>query len=140
MGVLRQWFKSFEVTPTIVALRNRTEDIKRMELEKAFARMAHLSPDDRQAVESMASAIVNKMVHGTMVTLKAEARGSAGAAFVEAARRFFNIEDCGPVSDVPKKDSDESPSYLESDLSLSPPDSNLPAEVRKGVKERGHVG
>jgi glutamyl-tRNA reductase len=140
VGVLRQWFKSLEVTPTIVALRNRTEDIKRMELEKAFARMAHLSPDDRQAVESMASAIINKMVHGTMVTLKAEASGSAGAAFVEAARRFFNIEDCGPASEVPKKDSDESSLYLESDLSLSPPDPDSPAEVRKGAKERGHVG
>ena len=37
--VLRQWLKSLEVTPTIVALRNRTEDIKRSELDKAFARL-----------------------------------------------------------------------------------------------------
>ncbi|MGH7258462.1 MAG: hypothetical protein ACREIM_08785, partial [Nitrospiraceae bacterium] len=95
VGVLRQWLKSLEVTPTIVALRNRTEDIKRTELEKAFARLNHLTNDDRQAVEIMASAMINKIVHGTMVTLKAEASGSGGVAFVEAARRFFSLDE-GP--------------------------------------------
>lgn len=140
VGVLRQWFKSLEVTPTIVALRHRTEDIKRMELDKAFARMAHLSADDRQAVESMASAIINKMVHGTMVTLKAEASGSGGAAFVEAARRFFNLEENGATSDTTKRDCQESQPCLESDLPTSAPGSPLPAGIRKGAKERGHVG
>jgi glutamyl-tRNA reductase len=136
VGVLRQWLKSLEVTPTIVALRNRADDIKRAELEKAFARLNHLSDDDRQAVESMASAIINKIVHGTMVTLKAEASGSGGAAFVEAARRFFNLEDDGPASDISKPECRE----FESNLSASDPESRAPAGFRKGLKERGHVG
>jgi glutamyl-tRNA reductase len=95
VAVLRQWLKSLEVTPTIVALRARMEEIKRRETEKTLNRLQHLSADDRAAVEAMASAIVNKMVHGTMVTLKSEASSSGGAAFVEAARRFFNLEDNG---------------------------------------------
>ena len=33
------------------------------------------------------------MVHGTMVTLKAEATSSSGAAYVDAARRFFSLQD-----------------------------------------------
>ncbi|HNI20281.1 MAG TPA: glutamyl-tRNA reductase, partial [Nitrospira sp.] len=78
---------------TIVALRGRTEEIKRREVDKVLARLAHLSPEDRAAVEALASAIVNKMVHGTMVTLKAEATSSSGAAYVDAARRFFSLED-----------------------------------------------
>ncbi|MDL1888188.1 glutamyl-tRNA reductase [Nitrospirales bacterium NOB] len=92
VAVLGQWLQSLEVTPTIVALRNRTEDIKRREVGKLLARLAHLSPEDRAAVEGMASAIINKIVHGTMVTLKAEAASSSGAAYVEAARRFFSLE------------------------------------------------
>ncbi len=95
VGVLRQWLKSLEVTPTIVALRNRTEEIKRRETEKTLSRLSHLTSEDRAAIEAMASAIVNKMVHGTMVTLKTEASLSGGAAFVEAARRFFNLEENG---------------------------------------------
>ncbi|MFO0730205.1 MAG: hypothetical protein U0361_04270 [Nitrospiraceae bacterium] len=96
VAVLRQWLKSLEVTPTIVALRSRTEDIKRREMEKTLSRLQHLSAEDRATIEGMASAIVNKIVHGTMVTLKSEANSSGGAAFVEAARRFFNLEDVGP--------------------------------------------
>jgi glutamyl-tRNA reductase len=91
--VLRQWLKSLEVTPTIVALRARTEEIKRGELEKTLGRLGHLSNQERELVESLASAIVNKLIHGAMVTLKAEANSSGGAAFVEAARRFFNLDE-----------------------------------------------
>ncbi len=140
VGVCRQWLKSLEVTPTIVALRNRTDDIKRVELEKAFARLNHLSEEDRRAVESMASAIINKMVHGTMVTLKAEASGSGGAAFVEAARRFFSLEDNGSASDASRSECCDSPSYLEADLPPSPPEPRSPAASRKGTKEPGRVG
>ncbi len=93
VSVLGQWLQSLEVTPTIVALRTRTEEIKRREVDKIMARLGHLAPEDRAAVESMASAIINKMVHGTMVTLKAEATSASGAAYVDAARRFFNLEE-----------------------------------------------
>lgn len=91
--VLRQWLKSLEVTPTIVALRARTEEIKRAELEKTLGRLGHLSTHERELVQNLASAIVNKLIHGTMVTLKAEANSSDGAMFVEAARRFFCLEE-----------------------------------------------
>ena len=47
----------------------------------------------------MASSIVNKLIHNTMVTLKAEVNSSEGAAFVEAARRFFSLGDSA-VSNV----------------------------------------
>lgn len=91
VGTVRQWLKSLEVTPTIVALKSRVEDIKRAEVEKVLARLAHLAPQERALVETMASAIVNKLIHNTMITLKSEVASADGAAFVEAARRFFNL-------------------------------------------------
>ncbi|MEX5213577.1 MAG: glutamyl-tRNA reductase [Nitrospiraceae bacterium] len=93
VGVLQQWMKSLEVTPTIVALRSKADAVKRAEMERLQARLTRLSPQDQEMVESLASAIVNKLLHGTMVTLKAEADSSSGALFVEAARRFFNLEE-----------------------------------------------
>ncbi|MDF2460076.1 MAG: hemA [Nitrospira sp.] len=99
VAAVRQWLQSLEVTPTIVALRGRVEDIKRAEVEKALARLAHLPPQERALVEAMASSIVNKLIHNTMVTLKSEVTTADGAAFVEAARRFFNLGDAGLVSD-----------------------------------------
>ena len=93
VGVVRQWLQSLEVTPTIVALRTRADDIRRTEVEKTLGRLANLSAPERELVEAMASSIVNKLIHNTMVTLKAEVNSSEGSAFVEAARRFFNLSD-----------------------------------------------
>ena len=110
VGIVRQWLQSLEVTPTIMALRTRVDDIKRVEVEKTLGRLANLSAPERELVEAMASSIVNKLIHNTMVTLKAEVNSSDGAAFVEAARRFFSLGDSAPpnvnenVSSVPETD------------------------------------
>jgi glutamyl-tRNA reductase len=93
VGTVRQWLQSLEVTPTIVALRARIDEIKRVELDKTLGRLGNLSAPERELVEAMASSIVNKLIHNTMVTLKAEVNSSDGAAFVEAARRFFSLGD-----------------------------------------------
>jgi glutamyl-tRNA reductase len=93
VGITRQWLQSLEVTPTIVALRARVEDIKQTELDKTLGRLANLSTPERELVEAMASSIVNKLIHNTMMTLKAEVNSSDGTAFIEAARRFFNLGD-----------------------------------------------
>jgi len=99
VAAVRQWLQTLEVTPTIVALRGRVENIKRAEVEKVLARLAHLPPQERALVEAMASSIVNKLIHNTMVTLKSEVTTADGAAFVEAARRFFNLGEACPITD-----------------------------------------
>ncbi len=93
VGQILQWLKSLEVTPTIVALRNRAEDIKQAEIGKALARLPNLSAQERSVVEGLASAIVNKLLHGSLVTLKAESTSGGGAMFIEAARRFFGLDE-----------------------------------------------
>ncbi|MFO0773360.1 MAG: glutamyl-tRNA reductase [Nitrospiraceae bacterium] len=90
--VIEQWFKSLEVTPTIVALRTRAESIAQAELARAQARLGCMAPQDRELVESLAQAIANKLVHGAMVTLKSEATSPSSDLYVDAARRFFNLE------------------------------------------------
>ena len=93
VGIVRQWLQSLEVTPTIVALRARVDDIKQAEIDKTLGRLGNLSASERELVEAMASSIVNKLIHNTMVTLKTEVNSSEGTAFVEAARRFFSLSD-----------------------------------------------
>lgn len=107
-GIL-QWLKSLEVTPTIVALRQRAEEIKRLELEKALGRLGNLSAQERAVVEGLASAMVSKLLHGSFVTLKAEANSNGGAMYLEAARRFFSLDESAaaargeePMPTVPK--------------------------------------
>lgn len=120
--IVRQWLQSLEVTPTIMALRTKADDIKRAEVEKTLGRLSSLSAPERELVEAMASSIVNKLIHNTMVTLKAEVNSSDGAAFVEAARRFFSLGDL-PVSNV------------NGNVSSAPEQAQAPHEERKEAEE-----
>ena len=87
-----KWFKSLEVVPTIVALRNKVEDIRRKELERITDRLRTLSPDDRETVEGLTNTIVNKILHGPLVALKSEANSSNGLLYAETIRKIFNLE------------------------------------------------
>lgn len=91
VAVMLGWLRGLEATPTIVALRKRAEEIKRAELEKVLSRLSHLDGKDQVAIEGLATAIVNKLLHGPVVTLKSEAQTQNGFTFIEAARRFFNL-------------------------------------------------
>ena len=93
VDVMLSWLRGLEATPTIVALRKRAEEIKRSEIEKVLGRLEHVSPKDQNAIEGLASAIVNKLLHGSLVTLKSEAQSKNGFAYIEAARRFFNLSE-----------------------------------------------
>lgn len=106
-----EWMKSLEVTPTIVALRSRVDEIKQAEVEKVLGRLSHLSQQDREVVEGLASSIVNKLIHRTMVTLKTEVNSSNGPAFVEAARRFFHL-DKPSINNQSKQEPVDRPQYV----------------------------
>lgn len=93
VGTISLWLRSLEATPTIVALRKRGDEIKQAELEKALGRLGPLTERERRAIESLAAGIVNKLLHGSLVTLKAEAQSHNGLMFIEAARRFFDLPD-----------------------------------------------
>ena len=60
-GVLR-WFKSLDAVPTIVALKNKVEEIRKAELEKALNRMGELTDKQRDAMEGLSTSIVNKLL------------------------------------------------------------------------------
>lgn len=112
VSVIQKWLESLKATPTIVALRKRAEQIKSAELEKIFGRLANLSDVERAAVESMASAIVNKLLHGSLVTLKSAPQSADGSIFIEAARRFFHLDELDaseaePASDLSNAATDE---------------------------------
>jgi len=66
----REWLATRDVAPTIASLRERAEAIRRGELAKASARLAGLSERERNAVESLTSQIVNKLLHEPIVRLK----------------------------------------------------------------------
>ncbi|MFH0933378.1 MAG: glutamyl-tRNA reductase [Nitrospirota bacterium] len=65
-----KWLSSLDSVPTIVALREKAEDIKREEIEKLLNRLPDLDERQRKAIECMASAIINKLIHPPTAALK----------------------------------------------------------------------
>jgi glutamyl-tRNA reductase len=86
------WLASLDVVPAIASIRERAESIRRGELAKASSRLAGLSERERNAVESLTSQIVNKLLHQPIVRLK-EAAAADGVRYVETARDLFGLRD-----------------------------------------------
>ncbi|MHB9111740.1 MAG: glutamyl-tRNA reductase [Thermoleophilia bacterium] len=86
------WLSSLDVVPTIAALRDMAEQIKRGELEKTLSKIdSDLSEKDINRIEALASGIVNKMLHEPTVELKRAANERGGYLYVESMRRLFKL-------------------------------------------------
>jgi len=87
-----QWERSLDAVPTIVDLREKVEDIRKCELEKALGQLNGISDGQRNAVEALSTAIVNKIVHAPIVVLKQEAADTANEELFKFARKLFNLD------------------------------------------------
>lgn len=87
-----RWLGHLEVVPTIVALREKMEVIRRAELQKTLNALKDLDAREREALESMTAAIVNKILHTPITRLK-QRDSRTEAFYIDAARRLFDIED-----------------------------------------------
>jgi len=87
-----RWLGHLEVVPTIVALREKMEAIRQAELQKTLNALKDVGPREREALEAMTSAIVNKILHTPITRLKGRDRRTE-AFYIDAARRLFDIED-----------------------------------------------
>jgi glutamyl-tRNA reductase len=86
----QSWRASLDVVPAIASLRARAEQIRSAELAKVDGRV---SEDERRTLESVTSQILNKLLHLPTVRMKEAAVSSDGAAYADAVRHLFGLED-----------------------------------------------
>ena len=72
-------------------LRSRGAEIADAELDRFAAKLAHLEPAERDAVEAMAKGIVNKLLHEPTVRLKDAAGHARGDRLAESLRDLFDL-------------------------------------------------
>ncbi len=87
-----RWIKSLDVVPTIIALRQCCDGIRKAELNKAVQSLGNLSEKDRQVLDAMTSAIVNKILHHPVTHLKKESSRIEGDLYIDTVRRLFDLE------------------------------------------------
>lgn len=95
-----RWLQSFEVTPTIVSLRESLLDMARYELKRFRGRLGPLSAEQQGAVEELTRALVQKILHRPVRHLrKAVERGDIEAS-TSVCREMFGLpEDPGREGD-----------------------------------------
>jgi glutamyl-tRNA reductase len=86
------WLGSQEVMPTVGALRERAERIVAQVLSENTTRWESLSATDRERMEQMARAIVNRLLHEPTVRLKGLADRDDAYLQVSALRQLFGLD------------------------------------------------
>ena len=86
-----KWQSSLDSVPTIVALREKAEDIKREELDRLLNRISNLDEKEKKAIEYMATAIVNKLIHPPTAALKESSEDRD--ILTATIRRLYGIND-----------------------------------------------
>ncbi|RMD55577.1 MAG: glutamyl-tRNA reductase, partial [Nitrospirae bacterium] len=86
-----KWYETIDVTPTIIALRKRAEDIRMAELHKAMKRLnGSIGERDFKTIEAMTKAIVNKLIHPPTILLKNDRDNRDDA--IALIRKLYGID------------------------------------------------
>lgn len=93
-----RWLEAQQVTPTIVMLRKKFEDVKNAEVAKAVAMLGSEDPKARRVVEALASAILNKVLHPPIAALKKDSEGRNLMELVATVREMFDLPEDGQQS------------------------------------------
>jgi glutamyl-tRNA reductase len=89
-----RWLGSLERAPTITALRARFDEIRRLELARSLSgNLKSLSSEQRQALDDMTAAMINKLLHVPISQLKKDAaEDEEEALYLAALTKLFRLE------------------------------------------------
>jgi glutamyl-tRNA reductase len=85
-----RWQSSLDAVPTIIALREKADAVKKTELEKFISKYPDLDDKQRKALDYMASAIVNKLIHPPTAALKEDTEDKD--ELIAILKKLYGIE------------------------------------------------
>ena len=94
----QHWLDGMDITPTIVALRQKADELRQAELERTLSQLRDLSPKQRKAIEVLAASITSKMLHHPIAFLKAKSTQEAQALKLDFIHKVFSL-DPAPTDD-----------------------------------------
>ncbi|MBX5475512.1 MAG: hypothetical protein IRZ18_00095 [Clostridia bacterium] len=93
-----EWVRSLAVVPLIRSLREKAEEIRRRELERALRRLPQLGERERAVIEQLTTSIVNKLLNDPTVRLKELAGDGHEDKYLKAFSELFKLGE-GPGAD-----------------------------------------
>ena len=102
------WQRSRGAVPTVVALRQRFDAIRRAELQRLERKLGGLPPEARARVDEVTRLIVEKLLLEPTEQLKALPDEETQVAYTEAVNRLFRLRDGRrPIDDAGRRRSDD---------------------------------
>ena len=86
-----RWFRTLDAVPVITALKEKFERIRLAEMERLNRKLAHLPPEDVQAINAAMTSLVNKICHEPMIQIKGCATAPDSSARLEAMCEVFGL-------------------------------------------------
>lgn len=102
----KTWLNSLSAVPTIVAVREKAETIRKNELRKTFSQLHNLGDREREAIEVLTGSIIKKLLHDPIVFLKKKAQRGTQTHFVDLTQQLFNLQDGEPTDSAMNSDPD----------------------------------
>jgi glutamyl-tRNA reductase len=91
-----QWVESRmrerEVSPAIVSLHGRLEEVRAAEIERYRNKLGPLSPAQEEALEALTRGIINKIAHGAIAELRRQGALGDPSVAIDTIRRVFRLE------------------------------------------------
>ena len=84
-------FSARSVAPIVTQLHSRAEEIRNSELQKLSRKFPELTPEQLKGVETLTTAITNKLMHEPTVRLKDAAGTPKGERLSEALQDLFDL-------------------------------------------------
>lgn len=88
----RQWLAGLAVVPTIVDIRKKTNELMQAEVTKTLNTLSPLPDKQRRAIENMARALVNKILHAPTQFLKENGCHGDKTESLDLARKLFDLD------------------------------------------------
>ncbi len=92
MELFLKWHNSLYVVPTILALQQKGEQIRDLQVERALGHLTGLTPKQEKVIRSMANSIVNHLLHLPIINLKEYANTSQGHLYTEILQNLFDLK------------------------------------------------
>lgn len=87
------WLRSTQVAPTVAALVDQADAIRRAELARSTSKLKELSPEAAAELDHLTRRLVAKLLHGPISRTKELSASKQGHVYLSLLRELFELDD-----------------------------------------------
>jgi glutamyl-tRNA reductase len=88
-----EWLKTLEVVPTIAALKEKTEVLRKAEMERSLPALGNLTDTQLRAIDALTVSLADKIISDPIVMLKSRTDKTGRDIYLDMVRKLFNLDD-----------------------------------------------